>query len=196
VFALPRVRPLAAVAALIALAGCARREAPPHAAVPLAVRIAADTARSERLSVARPPARVWLERVGRDRRAPRASDANAATPAPARGPAPEPVAASDTLSADFTPPALEISDDLKPPLLRDAPALQAPRGARRQFVEIDVRVDEAGDVSDALWAEGSQDSTLVEAALACARGMRFYPALRAGRPIAVWCRQRFEFGTR
>jgi hypothetical protein len=51
-------------------------------------------------------------------------------------------------------------------------------------------------VSDALWAEGSQDSTVVEAALACARGMRFYPALRSGRPIAVWCRQRFEFGMR
>jgi outer membrane biosynthesis protein TonB len=184
--------------ALIALglAGCARREPPAHAAVPLAVRIAADTARGERLSVARPPARVWLERVGRDRQAPRASDANAAAPTPARGPVPEPIAASDTLSADFTPPALEISDDLKPPLLRDAPALQAPRGARRQFVEIDVRVDEAGDVSDALWAEGSQDSSVVEAALVCARGMRFYPALRAGRPIAVWCRQRFDFGMR
>jgi len=26
--------------------------------------------------------------------------------------------------------------------------------------------------------------------------MRFYPALRGGRPVAVWCRQRFEFGAR
>ena len=24
--------------------------------------------------------------------------------------------------------------------------------------------------------------------------MRFYPALRDGRPVAVWCRQRFKFG--
>ena len=180
--------------AALGVSGCARREAPPRAPVPLAVRIAADTARGERLTVARPPARVWLERVGRERGVP---DAPAvAPPSPPRGAAPEPVAASDTLSADFAPPPLEISDDLKPPLLRLAPALAAPRGVRRQAVEVDVRVDEAGDVSDALWAEGSQDTTLVEAALACARGMRFYPALRSGRPIAVWCRQRFEFGVR
>jgi hypothetical protein len=24
--------------------------------------------------------------------------------------------------------------------------------------------------------------------------MRFYPARRAGRPVAVWCRERFDFG--
>jgi hypothetical protein len=33
----------------------------------------------------------------------------------------------------------------------------------------------------------------VDAARECALAMRFYPALRAGRPTAVWCRQRFDF---
>ena len=71
-----------------------------------------------------------------------------------------------------------------------------PDHARRAEVELDVRVDESGEVTDALWAEGSADPALVAAATACALGMRFYPALQSGRPIAVWCRQRFDFGAR
>src|SRR6266545_850269 len=47
--------------------------------------------------------------------------------------------------------------------------------------------------ADAGWAGGSEDPARVAAATACARAMRFYPALRAGRPVAVWCRQRFDF---
>src|SRR5690348_7879679 len=108
--------------ALFALgaASCARRAPPTRGAVPLPVRIAADTARGERWPVARPPARVWLERVGRERASGALGDAPAA-PAPPRGAAPEPEAALDTLRAVDTPPALEIPDDLKPPLLRHAP---------------------------------------------------------------------------
>ncbi|MGH7730963.1 MAG: energy transducer TonB, partial [Candidatus Eiseniibacteriota bacterium] len=61
-------------------------------------------------------------------------------------------------------------------------------------LELDVRVDEQGDVSEVLWAGGTRDPALVRAGIACARAMRFFPAQRAGRPVAVWCRQRFDFG--
>jgi outer membrane biosynthesis protein TonB len=86
-----------------------------------------------------------------------------------------------------------VSEDLKPPLLQKSGTLIPPPG-KRGSVELDVRVTEEGDVSDALWAGGSSDSLLVAAAISCALEMRFYPALQAGRPIAVWCRQRFDFG--
>jgi len=67
-----------------------------------------------------------------------------------------------------------------------------PRGAHPGVVELDVRVDESGGVSDAIWAGGSREPALVAAATACALGMRFHPAEQAGRRVAVWCRQRFE----
>jgi TonB family protein len=69
-----------------------------------------------------------------------------------------------------------------------------PAAARAGMVELDVRVDETGVVTDAHWAGGSADSSLVAAAIACAEAMAFYPAQLAGRPVAVWCRQRFDFG--
>ena len=58
----------------------------------------------------------------------------------------------------------------------------------------DRRVDESGEVTDALWAGGSNDSALVQSATECALRMRFYPALQSGQPVPVWCRQRFDFG--
>jgi hypothetical protein len=122
---------------------------------------------------------------------------------PTRLDPPLPPAASDTLAPEAAPPpALAIDDDLKPPLLRTPAALTRPADPRSgsrpgaQSVELDVRVDESGAVTDALWAGGAADSALVSAAIECALGMRFYPALRAGRPVAVWCRQRFDFGRR
>jgi hypothetical protein len=57
-------------------------------------------------------------------------------------------------------------------------------------------VDERGDVSDALWAAGSEDTSLVRAAIECALAMRFFPALRGDRAVAVWCRQRYDFSAR
>ena len=68
------------------------------------------------------------------------------------------------------------------------------QGTPRGWVGLDVRVDEEGAVSHAEWAGGSRDTALVTSAIECALAMRFFPALRAGRPVAVWCRQRFEFG--
>jgi hypothetical protein len=134
-----------------------------------------------RLAITPPRGAVWMGRV---------------TPVRPTEPAyPLPTPPSETLAVEFPPPpALEVDDELKPPLPRTRATLEVPRGAGRGWVELDVRVDEAGEVSDALWAAGSTDSAHVRAAIACALAMRFYPAQLAGRAIAVWCRQRFDFG--
>ena len=140
------------------------------------------------LHVAPPPAaRVWLRSV--------------ATARPARIEAPLPAAEPAILPPDTVAPrALEIDPALKPPILRFAARLGLPRSrgraARAEAVELDVRVSEAGDVTDARWAGGSADTARVAAATACARSMQFHPALLGGRPVSVWCRQRFEFPER
>ncbi len=172
-------------------AGCGPPEPAPKAPVRLEVDVFADTGSAERLHVSVPatpvaePARasVWLGQV-----------------TPGRPPAveaPVPAAPPGEVADSFPrPPAMETDPDLKPPLLRAPSRLRVPPGARRGWVELDVRVAEDGTVSDALWAGGSSDSARVAAATDCALGMRFYPALRAGRPVAVWCRQRFDFERR
>jgi TonB family protein len=173
---------------LLAL-GCACGPEPersrPARAVPLAVQVYADTGRAERLEVRPPPARVWLARV-----------------APARLAAPAPELPEAEFESGSLPPiepaapALEVDAGLKPPVLRAAAPLVLPRGGRRRArVELDVRVDETGRVSDASWAGGSADTALSAAARRCALAMRFYPALRGGKPVAVWCRQRFDLGS-
>jgi hypothetical protein len=151
----------------------------------LPVRVLADTGRSQALRVAPPhEVSVWVARVSPSR--PRA----VAMPPPTEAP--------DTLIASDLPPppALEVDPDLKPPILRTPAALHLPSARARipEMVELDVRVDEEGSVSDALWAGGSADSARVAAAIESALAMRFFPALKAGRPIAVWCRHRFDFG--
>jgi len=154
--------------------GCGRERRAAPQSLPLAVAAGADTGVMTHLEI-RPPrqARAWLARV------------------------PLPAAEPDTVSADLVaPPALEIEPGLLPPVLREAAPLRLPSGdAPRHFasVELDVRVDERGVVTDVI-ADRGADSRLVEAASACARAMRFYPARRGGAPVAVWCRQRFDFG--
>lgn len=188
-----RFVPGAALAAALLAASCGRgageRGAPPGAragaTMELPVRVLSDTGRSAPLRVAPPPdVAVWVARV---------------TPAkPAAVAMPPPSEAPDTLVATDLPPppALEVDPDLKPPILRTPAALHLPAGRARgaETVELDVRVDEEGGVSDAMWAGGSADSARVAAAIESALAMRFFPALKAGRPIAVWCRQRFDFG--
>lgn len=173
--------------AIAALTGCGRGK--PAAPVRLPVDVYGDTARTIRLvppggrpllpPVSGPPrAAVWLARV---------------SPAPL---AVEPLApAPDSLGAAWpAPPALAIDHGLKPPLPRSAARLRVPAGTAPRWVELDVRVDEEGSVTDAEWAAGSRDTALVSAATECALAMRFFPALQAGRAVAVWCRQRFDFG--
>lgn len=77
--------------------------------------------------------------------------------------------------------------ELQPPIPRGLPASAAAgRGGR---VTLDVRVDEQGDVSDALWVESDADSLVVRAAIDLATSVRYHPALLGGRPVAVWTRQ-------
>ena len=166
-------------------AGCGDTHPAADRPYALPVDVYADTGRGGALRIPAPgdaPGRatVWLARVS-----------------PARSaslPVPPVEVATETLAIAFpAPPALAVDEGLKPPLPRARAPLAIPARAHG-FVELDVRVDEQGGVSAALWAGGSQDSSLVRAATDCALGMRFYPALRAGRPVAVWCRQRFDFG--
>lgn len=179
-------RLLTAVLILASGAACGRREARSEAPTPLRVNVMADTGRSERLHIERPldpesgpVAKVWLAKVS-----------------PSRPPAIEPtlpVPSPEVIETAPEPPRLQVDENLKPPLVRKSGTLIPPAG-KRGTVELDVRVTEEGDVFDALWAGGSNDSQMVAAAVSCALEMRFYPALQAGRPVAVWCRQRFDFG--
>jgi TonB family protein len=175
-----------------ALAGCGGRTPRAERPVRLPVDVFADTSRSVRLSTtphleshasssrsAPPTATVWLARVS-----PAAPVASEVPP-----PAPESVAV-----AWPAPPVLAVDEDLKPPIPRESARLRVPAGARPGWVELDVRVDETGAVTDAEWAGGSPDTALVRAATDCAFAMRFFPAVLGGREVAVWCRQRFDFG--
>jgi TonB family protein len=172
---------------MIVALGCGRAPAVEDGPRALPVDVYADTGRTMTLHAGPPPvpppearASVWLARVS-----------------PARAPLPEPSAvesAPETLMVPpSAPPALSVDDGLKPPLPRTRAPLAVPVGARGT-VELDVRVDEEGGVSEVLWAGGTRDPALVRAGIECARSMRFFPAQRAGRPVAVWCRQRFDFG--
>lgn len=168
------------------LAGCARRdESASDAPMRLAVEVRADTAAAVRLRIAPPHANVWVARV----------DPMRTTSEPEL-----PEAVADTsIPESQEPPMLEIDDDLKPPILRNHVVLTVPDrapGHGVRSVELDVRVDEGGEVTDALWAAGDADSALVQAATDCALAMKFYPAQQSGRPVPVWCRQRFDFGGR
>ena len=110
-----------------------------------------------------------------------------------------PDAAPDTVALEWpTAPALAVDQDLKPPVPRRRAQLTVPSSRPRYptVVELDVLVDDRGAVAEAAWAGGETDSALVKAAVDCARAMEFYPALKGGTPVAVWCRQRFDFGAR
>ncbi len=168
---------------VVALAGCAQG---PKAERPseLAVDVFSDTSRSLPLAATpRPEARVWIERVMPS--GPRGGMDAALPDAPSAAPA-----------WDQAPPPREGDTGLRPPILRRNAPLVLPRAGARGSVELEVRVDESGWVSDVRFAGGSEDSALVGAATRCARAMRFFPALLTERPIAVWCRQRFDFGAR
>ncbi len=181
------------VIAIVALVGCERRRPAPAAHLPVPVDVLADTAGAGgapmRLTPTRPAppradgiggARVWMARVS--------------PPRPAAAEPPLPRATPDSLDLPPPePPTLEIDEGLKPPIPLAHARLTLPRGVRPGVVELDVRVDERGAVSDVILAGGSDDAALVAAATACALAMRYRPAEQAGRPVAVWCRQRFDF---
>lgn len=179
---------------LVACAGCGGGDAPREpepATMALEVDVRADTGATT-LRVEPPEARVWVERV---------SESPPAAPIapPVAGEAELPEADPAPVPRDLPPaPALKVDADLKPPVLKHRAPLAVPvtRPRRTVTIEVDVLVNEQGEVAEVTWAGGSPDTALVRAALDCARAMQFYPALRAGNPVAVWCRQRFDFGGR
>lgn len=137
--------------------------------------------------------RVSVERAALDRAAPDAAPPRTppasvapATPSPER-PVPEP----DEPPAAAPQARLGFDERvLQPPIPRGAPAIvTAGRGGR---VTLDVRVDEQGDVSDALLVESDADSVSVNAAIDAASAIRYHPALLGGTPTAVWTRQVVE----
>lgn len=187
---IPSVR-LALLVAPLAVMGCGRAPAVEDAPRALPVDVYADTGRTVALHAEPPPliptsptssearGSAWLARVS-----------------PSRGDVaemPEVVPGPETLTVALSePPVLVVEDGLKPPLPRASAPLAIPPGARGS-VELDVHVDEQGAVSAVRWANGARDPAMVRAAIECARAMRFFPAQRAGRPVAVWCRERFDF---
>ena len=164
------------------LSACSRQAPAPAERTPASAgSIAAD--RPERIVLPLAPAgagQMSMERVGVERVAPAAGALDPEPPVPEPGEPPLPEASSvnpDTFS-------------LKPPIARGLPSL--PSGGRGGRVTLDVRVDEAGEVSDVELVETDADSATVAAATRAAFDLRYHPALRGNERVAVWCRQVFD----
>ncbi len=190
----PRLGVTVVALALVAASGCDCRPRPPARAegrVPLPLQILADRATGTLHTLGTSDtARAWLGRVSISPPATRVAPSPPGALLP-----PAPAVGFESLAGAPEPePPLAIDEDLKPPIPRGVAPVRMPRpGGGVARLELDVRIDELGEVSDALWAAGSRDSAAVAAAIECAMGMRFFPALQRGRPVAVWCRQTFEF---
>ena len=89
------------------------------------------------------------------------------------------------------PERLPTDDRLHPPVPRGGATLRLAGGGGR-WVELDVRIDESGVVTDAEPVAGDTAAAVVLAACRAARDVRFYPARLGGRAVAVWTRQRFD----
>ncbi len=134
------------LACLLLAAGCAREPGEaPRAARPDSLASAVEPAPALTLPAGElpagapaPPPEVIAVAPRREALAP---------PLPEAPPAEPPAAAE--------PPPLEIDDALKPPIPRGEVAVHWPdRTPARAVVELDVRVDETGEPSDAVWAAG------------------------------------------
>ena len=181
-------RVVVAMLALLCAAGCGGREPVSDSAAPrdrtAGVRVFADSAASVRLAV-RPP--VTAVRLAE------AEPAQGAAPLP-----PLPSAAPDSAIPSSEGAAATAADDaLHPPIPRAAGSLTVPPGIQHsEYVELELRVDERGSVSEFRWVGGSRDTAFVRAARDAAATLSFYPALLRGQPVAVWCHQRFDFTPR
>ena len=163
-------------------AALAQAELPLAVLADSAVRLPLPSARMGGDSPLRP--RLTMQRVSPSRAA-------LELPPPEAVPAPPPPADPDQTPRE----GLVVDDELRPPIAYRASAFRLD-GARRGWVELDVRVDEQGEVSDAVVVEALADSATQAAAIEAAYAVRFHPASLRGRPVAVWCRQRFEVGRR
>lgn len=162
--------------------GCGRDVSPPASPHAREASVLADTA----LGAGLPPGRI-------DSIAPPPLTAMRIDPAGGEGRVPPPEAAPDAPPAPASSDRLPVDDRLRPPILRSTARLSLGAGAHGA-VELDVHVDEDGAVDDVRWVSGDADSATVRAAMNAAARLRYYPAQRAGLPVAVWCRQRFDAG--
>lgn len=162
--------------------GCGNDSRSPDASLPrpLPVSVLADSAPGTALPPARwggfPRAHLTLLRVSPQREA----EAPQAEAPPGEPPSP-------TGGAERLP----IDDRLRPPVPRDGATLHLAQAGGR-WVDLDVRIDESGVVTDAAPVAGDTAAALVLAACRAARAVRFYPARLSGRAVAVWTRQRFD----
>jgi hypothetical protein len=127
--------------------------------------------------------------------APAAPEGSPVSVSPPRGAPGEGIAADARPAAPDTWPAprgLPAPPGFKPPILKSRPALPALAGP--DSVELEVLVDERGRVVRVELVGGTADRAKREAARACALGMSFYPALRAGQPVPAWSRQWLRLG--
>ena len=184
-----RLLALAPLSLLLGIACAPRPEAPAAtgAANALPFEVLADTAMMLEMPAAPWPAEGLSVRATMVRVAPSRASLQPALPD-------APPAAPTSAGRDERGGGLSFDDALQPPIARGpAPFVVTARG--RGWIELDVRVDEQGSVSDAeLHASAGADSAQVAAAVEAALTMRFHPALRRGEPVAVWSRQRFEIG--
>ena len=125
----------------------------------------------------------------RDASTPIARPSSSALPSAESAPAPAAVPGPSVPQ----PVAAATDVHFEPPILRQKCQLETPAGHRGGTVELELRVNEAGSVNEFRFTGGDADTALIRAALDCVRGMRFYPALRGGVPVAAWCEQRFTF---
>jgi hypothetical protein len=184
----------------LALGGCARAPRERASVLPDSATAAIALDRPERPLV--PLAgggtlrleRVTLERAGLEISQP--PPQVAVTPA---APSPEPPAPEADEPPAPEPAARGPADarTLLPPIPRGAPSTTitgraADAKQATAHVTLDVRVDEQGDVSDAMLVESDADSVTVHAAIEAAEAVRYHPALLGGRPVAVWTRQVLE----
>lgn len=188
---------------VVLLFGCGRERRAAPRTLPLPVQVLADTTSAIPLAVRPPDAHIWVSRVttvssgAHERSGPEGTPPIAA---PGSGASPAlPEAGPDSIVATPAPPTLEIDPRLEPPIPRRSarltiPAAWRPKAGEPRSVELDLRIEETGEVAEIQWAGGSRDSALVRAAMSSARSMSFFPALQGGHPVAVWCRQRFDFG--
>ena len=131
--------------------------------------------------------KVSLERAGLDRTPAVPPVAVAPAQPSLELPVPEP---AEPPAAKASVPSATDERQLQPPIARGAPARIS--GGRGGQVTVDVRVDENGDVSDAMLVASDGDSLAVHAAIEASLAVRYHPALLGGKPTAVWTRQVIE----
>jgi TonB family protein len=175
----------------LALPSCGHRTAPASRSVPADTAVARAIARDRPQRLVLPLAPAGAGRMSFAAVAPARADLDSVAagnaldlPPPAAEIAPPPM--------DTTAPAADGSGtpELKPPIPRGTPRLA--RGGRGGSVTLDVRVDEAGEVSDVVIVSTDADSATVRAAENAAEALRYFPALLGQRRVAVWTRQVFE----